>query len=161
MKSMDVRQDATVLGSAEAMVEAPPETVWGVLTGFERWPEWNSSVSKMDFMGGLKLGSEFTWVAAGSRIRSRIEALDGPHRIVWSGRTLGIRAVHVWELEEVDGATRVCTRESFDGLPVRLFPRWMAKMLDKTLRHSVADLKREAEARGKPAGRAAVSPKAA
>jgi len=145
MKATEVNQNAAVVGQAETLVAAPIDTVWALLTDFAHWPTWNRGVARMDLKGALEVGTEFVWGASGSRIRSRLEAVDAPHRIVWSGRTLGIQAIHVWEFETVHGATRVRTRESFEGLLVRLFPGLMARVLDKALEQGLADLKREAE----------------
>ena len=64
--------------------------------------------------------------------------------IAWSGRTLGIRAFHVWRLEE-DGTTLVQTEESYEGLVARVLRRPLRKTLDKALTDGTRYLKVEAE----------------
>lgn len=144
---VEVNEKAPAVGSAEAVVMAPIETVWDVLSDFESWPSWNKSVSKLELKGDVKVGTSFVWVAGGSRIISKLMEVDPPKRIVWSGRTFGIRAIHVWEFEEKDGGTLVHTKESFEGVIVRLFRGPMKRMLDQALDQAVTALKVEAEAR--------------
>lgn len=147
MTSVAINSSAPVIGRAEALIEAPIETVWDVLSDLDGWPKWNPSVSRMNLRGRLDVGTTFEWVGGGSKITSRLEEIDRPSRIVWSGRTMGIRAVHVWELSTVPDGTFVRTEESFDGLLVRLLTGPMRKMLDKALRDGILALKVEAESR--------------
>ncbi len=138
---------ASAVSSASATVNTPAAVVWDVLTDFSSWPIWNKSVSKIELKGDVTVGSTFVWVANGTKIVSMLEELDHPRRVAWSGRTLGIRAIHVWEFEESDGGTFVHTSESFEGLIVKLLRGMMKRMLSKTLEQSVHALKTEAEAR--------------
>jgi hypothetical protein len=128
-------------------VDAPVEEVWAVLTALESWPSWNPGVGSMEVRGSLAAGTEFRWVAGGMRIHSRIETIEAPRRIVWSGRTMGIRAVHLWELAPAGTATRVHTEEAFLGLIVRLFAGRMKRELEAALAQGLDALKTEAERR--------------
>lgn len=83
------------------------------------------------------------------RISSRLEEVDPPARIAWTGRMFGVRAVHVWELAAEGPGTRVRTRESFAGWLARLLPGTMRKALAKALEQGVAALKTEAESRSR------------
>lgn len=147
VKHMDINEYAPAIGQAEAIVAAPTDTVWDVLSDLPNWPSWNKSVSKLGLKGDIEPGTTFVWVAGGSKIVSRLEELERPSRIVWTGRTMGIRAVHVWTFEATAAGTRVRTRESFEGLIVRCFRGTMKKMLDRALEQGVEALKAEAEAR--------------
>jgi carbon monoxide dehydrogenase subunit G len=147
MAQVDINPSAPAVASASAFVDAPIATVWGVLVDFQRWPSWNKSVSSVELKGDATVGSTFVWVADGARIVSRLEDLEFPMRITWTGRTLGIRAIHVWEFGEKDGGTVVHTKESFEGFLARMFRGAMKRMLSKTLEQSVIALKSEAEAR--------------
>lgn len=146
MSQISENMSAPVVASAEVYISAPVEIVWGVLSDFESWPEWNQGVSKMKMCGELNVGTSFVWEANGSKIRSRLEEMDCPHRLVWSGRTFGVRAVHVWEFQEKEGGTLVTTRESFEGVLASLFKRSLKQKLVKTLNQGVLSLKNEAEA---------------
>lgn len=147
MTKVTINNAAPVVGHAEAVIGAPVELVWDVLSDLGGWPKWNPSVSRMNVRGRMDVGTTFEWVGGGSKITSRLEEIDRPSRIAWSGRTMGIRAVHVWEFSAVPGGTFVKTGESFDGLPARLLPGPLRKMLDKALRDGMDALKIEAESR--------------
>jgi hypothetical protein len=146
---IEVNRRAPAIGVADALIEAPIETVWRVLSDLENWPSWNKSVSKIRVEGPLQVGTSFVWVGGGSRIVSRLEAVDPPKRIAWSGKTFGIRAMHVWELSGKGEGTQVHTEESFEGPVARLFRGFSRKTLAKALDQGVAALKAGAESRNK------------
>lgn len=131
----------------ELEIAAPPETVWEVLTGFERWPEWNPEVKSMSFEGPVAPGSEFRWKAGPGTIVSTLEEVDPPRYIRWRGRTLSIKAVHEWRFEPANGGTRVESEESFSGLLARLFHGSLQKTLDSSTESGLEQLKRESERR--------------
>jgi len=58
-------------------------------------------------------------VAGGAKIKSRIEKLNSPNRIVWSGTSMGIKAVHVWELHPENGGTSVRTEDKLFIKPLQ------------------------------------------
>ena len=149
---MDVDREAPVVGSAEGRIEAPPEVVWDVLTGFELWPSWNPDVKSVEVKGPVAEGTEFRWKSRPGTIRSRIERLDRPRLVGWTGRTMGIGAVHVWRLDAHDGGTFVRTEESFSGLLARLMRGRIQRTLDAALESGVRNLKVEAERRAGRAG---------
>lgn len=145
MRSVEADRNAPAFAEEEATIHAPIETVWGVLSDLEKWPAWNEGVSRMNVFGPLAEDTKFHWVAGGVKIKSRIEVVEIPSRLVWSGITLGISAVHVWELSSVGVSTKVHTEESFQGFIVRLFPRRMKDELTKALKQGLGALKKETE----------------
>ncbi len=147
MPEMTANENAPVRESAEIQITAPAEVVWKVLTDFEQWPAWNKVVTKMRVDGPLAPGTEFHW-KAGVNIASRIQELVPPNRISWTGRTLGIKALHVWSLRAGQGGVLVRTEESFDGLPARIFASRMRRLLRKSLEEGLAYLKHECETGG-------------
>jgi hypothetical protein len=146
---IEVDHRAPAIGVADAFIEAPIETVWGILSDLENWPTWNKSVSKIRVDGPIAAGTSFFWVGNGSKIVSRLEEVDPPRRIAWTGKLFGIRATHVWELEEKGQGTQVHTEESFEGLVARLFRGFSRKTLAKALDQGVSALKAGAESRNK------------
>ncbi len=144
---IEVNPEAPAVATVDAHIEAPIETVWSVLSDFEKWPTWNKSVSKMRVDGPVKAGTTFEWKADGWKIVSRLEEVNPPKRIAWSGKTFGIRAMHVWDLAALGSGTQVLTVESFEGPVARLFRGFIRKMLAKSLDQGVAALKAEAESR--------------
>jgi hypothetical protein len=107
---------APVVGASEIEMSASPEAVWEVLTAFERWPSWNPDVKSMTVKGPVVAGSVFRWKAGPGTIESTIQRVEPPRLIAWTGKTLGIKAIHFWHLEPRDGKTFVRTEESYEGL---------------------------------------------
>ena len=141
--------EAPAIAEADMFIDAPIQVVWDILSDFERWPTWNKSVSRMRVDGPVKVGITFEWLADHWRITSRLEEVDPPRRIAWSGETLAIRAIHIWDLAEEGQGTRVHTAESFEGLVPRLLRGFTRKTLAKSLDQGVAALKAEAESRAR------------
>ena len=119
-----------------------------MLTAIEQWPSWNPDVKSVSVIAPVAEGSTFRWKAGPGTITSLVEHLDRPRLIAWSGKTLGIRAYHVWRLEGQNGRTLVRTEESYDGLVARLLRRSLQKTLDAALTDGVRYLKAEAEKAG-------------
>ena len=132
------------MASAEGVIAATPEEVWLVLSDIESWPRWNPDVKDVRVDGPLAPGTHFVWKAGPGTIRSELQVVQPPNRIGWTGKTMGIDAVHVWEIEAVDGGSRVRTEESWSGIIVRLFAPMMKgqlqKAMDGGLRHLRAAL---------------------
>ena len=146
-----IDEQAPVVGASEIEIAAPPETVWAVLTDFERWPSWNRDVKSMSIQGPVAPGSVFKWKAGPGTITSTIQRVEPPSLLAWTGKSLGIDAIHFWHLEPRNGKTFVRTQESYGGLVARLFRRPIQKTLDRALADGLKYLKAEAEARKAPA----------
>ena len=144
-----VNEQAPVVGAGEIEIAADPEVVWEVLTAFENWPSWNPEVKSMSMQGAVAPGSTFRWKAGPGTITSRIERVEPPRLIAWTGKTLGIRAIHFYWLEPRDGKTFVRTKESYEGLVASLLRSPLRKTLDRALADGLRALKAEAE---RPAG---------
>jgi uncharacterized protein YndB with AHSA1/START domain len=140
-----VNEQAPVVAASEIEIAARPEFVWDVLTDFARWPSWNPDVKSMSMDGPVAEGSEFRWRAGPGTITSTITHVDRPRGIAWTGRTLGIGAIHLWSLEGRDGGTIVRTEESYEGLVARLFRRSLRKTLHNALENGLRHLKAEVE----------------
>jgi hypothetical protein len=80
-------------------------------------------------------------------ITSTIGRVEPPRLIAWSGKTLGISAIHYWWLEPRDGKTFVRTEESYEGLVARLFRGRLQKTLDQALADGLRYLRAEVERR--------------
>jgi hypothetical protein len=143
----EIDHRAPVKSASELEVDAPPEVVWDVLTRFEDWPSWNPDVKSMSFQGALEPGSEFRWKAGPAKVVSTLQRVEPPRAVEWTGRTMGIKAFHVWRLEPRNGKTFVRTEESFAGLVARLLRGSLQKTLDKSLAEGLRYLKAEAERR--------------
>ena len=140
-----VNECAPVVGRADVLIEAPIATVWRILSNIGGWPEWNLRISRMRLDGPVRAGTPFHWTAGSSRIASCLEEVEPLARIAWSGTTMGIRAVHAYDLTAEGMGTRVRTEESFEGLVARVLRRTLKKRLDQELAEGLAALKAEAE----------------
>ena len=101
----------------------------------------------MDLQGAIAEGSQFRWKAGPGTITSTIQRVDPLRLIAWTGKTLGIDAIHEYRLEARDGKTLVQTEESYEGLVARLFRGPLQKTLDSALEEGLGYLKAEAERR--------------
>jgi uncharacterized protein YndB with AHSA1/START domain len=142
-----IDRSAPVLGSGEIVIDAPAETVWDVLTAVEDWPSWNPDVKSVSIEGPVAPGTVFRWKSGPGTITSTLQELERPRLASWTGRTFGLRAVHVWRLEPQEGGTLVRTEETFDGALARLFRGRLQRRLDAALADGLRHLKAEAERR--------------
>jgi hypothetical protein len=149
---MEIDRGAPAVARAEIEVTAPADVVWRVLTDMGSWPGWSSAVRSASLEGPLEPGTQFRWKAGRAAIVSTLQSVEPPSRIVWTGRTFGVEAIHVHTFEQHDRVTTVTSEESWNGLLVRLLRRRMTTMLQSSLEAGLRDLKAEAE---RAAGRAA------
>ena len=144
---MRINELAPVVAAGEIEIAAGLETVWEVLTDFERWPSWNPDVREVSLTGGVEESSVFRWKAGPGTVTSTIRRVEPPRFIGWTGRTFGINAIHVYWLEPRDGSTLVRTAESWEGLVARVLRRRLQKTLKKSTDTGLRHLKAEAERR--------------
>jgi hypothetical protein len=142
---MDINSNAPAIASAETLIHAPLDTVWSIQSNISDWGRWNPEVAYVDLRGPLIPGTEFRWKAGGVTITSILREIEPKRRLAWTGKTLGINAMHIWSFEKRGDNVLVRTEESFDGLLVRIFARSMQKMLASSLDKGLAMLKAECE----------------
>ncbi len=94
-----INEKAPVVGRSEIEIAATPEIAWNVLTTIGRWPDWNPAVKSVPFEEGIEEGSEFRWKAGPGTIWSEIQDVDPLRRIVWTGSSFGVKAIHVHTFE--------------------------------------------------------------
>jgi hypothetical protein len=126
-------------------VAATPEEVWSVLTDIAQWPAWNPDVKSAWIDGPVAPGTTFRWKAGPGTITSTFKTVEPPHLLAWTGRTLGIRAIHVYRLGRHGDATMVRSEESWSGLPVRLARGSMQKTLQSAIESGLRHLKTRVE----------------
>ena len=108
MVALDINRKAPATASAEAVILAPLNDFWSVLTKIDGRSRWNPDVSRVELRDSLTPGTEFHWkTASGASIVSTLQEVEPERRVAWTGRTLGIRAVHVWTFAEQDGGVLV------------------------------------------------------
>jgi hypothetical protein len=138
-------EEPAVSARSEIIIRASSREVWDLITGIERWPGWVSGVSGCKIDGDFAPGTSFYWKSKGIGIRSVIRQVDEGRKLVWTGRSAGIRAEHSWSIEELDdGTVQVVTGESMFGFMARLFMN--NRKLEQVLSAWLHDLKKAAEA---------------
>ena len=144
---MEVNQRAPVVVFEQIDVDADPGMVWQVISAIGAWPSWNPAVKSTSLSGPLAVGTTFRWKSGPGTITSTLQQVDPPHVLAWTGKTLGIKAIHVYRLEARDGGTTVHSAESWEGLAARLLRRSMQRQLANSLRSGLERLKEESERR--------------
>jgi hypothetical protein len=142
-----INRAAPVVAARETEIGAVRELVWDVLTGITEWPSWNPDVKSVSMQSPVTQGAEFRWQAGPGRITSMLEHVEAPRRVAWSGKTFGLKAMHVYVLESRNGITLVRTEESYDGLVAYLLRSRLQKTLEGGLESGLRHLKAEAERR--------------
>jgi hypothetical protein len=126
-------------------VSASPEALWDVLADFEKWPTWNPDVDSVTLNGPVANGSIFRWKAGPTRLVSTLQRVDRPRALGWTGRTWGVRAIHLWRFEPRPGGAVASMEESFDGAVAKLLRKRLQKQLDETTAKGLQALKAAAE----------------
>ncbi|MDP9295828.1 MAG: SRPBCC family protein [Actinomycetota bacterium] len=141
---MDRSAPATAEG--ELQIAAPPETVWAVISDLPGWPSWNSEIKSITLEGPVAPGTVFRWKSKTSLV-SKLEVVDPPREIAWTGVTMRIRAVHVFRFEPRDGGTLAHSEESWRGLIPSVLKGYSRKTLQSGIDGILKSLKMEAERR--------------
>lgn len=100
--------------AAEAVVAAPIERVWDLLSNTDNMSRWSPETVKMIPLkpGGLRVGQWYLGINRRRAVvwptRSVVAAVEPERRLVWDTPSSG--AQWIWELESADGGTRVVHR---------------------------------------------------
>jgi hypothetical protein len=147
---MDIDRTAPATAEQELQIDADASTVFSVLAALDEWPSWNPGVRSVQLDGPVEPGTVFRWKAGPSTLTSKLEVVDPPREITWTGTTMGIRAVHTFRFERRDGGTLARSEESWDGLLPRLLKGYSRRTLATGIGKVLAALKVEAERRSSP-----------
>jgi len=143
MKS--INNNAPVKCSKTILINANPEKVWNALTNIDQWSNWQTDITKPKLNGELKPNSTFVWTSGGATIHSTLRTVDSFNHLGWTGKTLGLLAIHTWTITKANNQTQVAVDESMEGLLAKLFKNMFNKNLDKSLQTWLDLLKRECE----------------
>lgn len=144
---MDIDREAPATAEGEIQIAAPPQIVWDVMSDLSGWPAWHADVKSMDFDGRLEPGATFRWKSGSASLVSTLQTVDAPGEIGWTGKTMGIHAVHVFSFEPIDGGTRARSAESFRGLIPSVFKKYSRNLLQRGIEGMLQSLKIESERR--------------
>jgi hypothetical protein len=136
-------RNAPVYGASEIEVVADPETVWGVV----------ADISGVTVRGPVRPGTTSSWQSGPGTITPTFQVVDQPTELPWTGRTMGLPAIHVYRLppsEQPPGHTIVSTEESRGGLLARLLHKRFTTTLKTAIATGLTRLTAEAERRVTP-----------
>lgn len=141
----NINHNAPVKCSKTVTVNAGKEKVWAVLTDISNWPTWQTDISKSVLHGDLKPGRTFNWKSGGANILSTIHTAEPFSYFGWTGKSLGMFAVHNWTMREEDGRTTVSVEESMEGFIARLLRKSLNGSLENGMQNWLSLLKQECE----------------
>jgi uncharacterized protein YndB with AHSA1/START domain len=144
---MEINRNAPATAQGELQIAADPQTVFAVLSAIDQWPSWNPDIKSVTLQGPVQPGTGFRWKSGPSTLTSTLQVVDPPQEIGWTGRTMGIKAVHVFRFQASDGATLARSEESWEGVLASLLKGYSRRSLDKAIRSILSHLKVEAERR--------------
>jgi uncharacterized protein YndB with AHSA1/START domain len=122
---MEINTSAPAVATHEILIKAPAQRIWSLLTEIDRWPGWNPAVKSAKLNGAFEVGTTFNWKSRGISIVSTLQEIQPTTKLVWTGKAIGTRAIHVWSLKSTSAGVLVCTSESFDGWLVSLMRKAM------------------------------------
>jgi hypothetical protein len=106
-------------------VDAPAREIWDRVMEVSTWPSWKPFITKASIGGGYESISngatlKFSILTGGPAaipLSAKVTEFDSPHKLAWAGGVPGIfHAVHSFEFTEIEGKTRVTSREEFNGI---------------------------------------------
>ncbi|HWR87651.1 MAG TPA: SRPBCC domain-containing protein [Acidiferrobacterales bacterium] len=115
--------------ASSIVIQAAPEAIWRVLTDAPAYPQWNTTVTRID--GAMALGQKLTVHAKATPGRAfpvKVVAMDAPTRMIWcSGMPLGLfKGERMFELRPKSGSSVEFTmREDYSG--------WLAPLITKSI----------------------------
>ena len=134
--------------SVTTLINSSPTTIWAILTDAATWPEWNTTINKVE--GRIAPGEKitvFAKVSPGRAFPLKVSEFVPGERMVWSGgMPMGLfKGKRTYTLTSKDGGVEFAMREEFSG--------WMAPLITKSIPdlqpsfdEFAAALKRRAEA---------------
>jgi len=134
--------------AVRATIHAQPRAVWALLTDAAGFPQWNSTVTRIE--GAIALGSTLKLEvpsAPGRIFKPKVARLDAERSMVWrDGMAPMFAGVRTFTLApSADGGTRFSMTEEFSGLMLPLVRGSLPDFAPVFERYA-ADLKRAAEA---------------
>lgn len=138
---MKIDSDAPLKTQKEIQISGSIEHVWSALTDIDRWADWQPDVTFSKLDGKLEKGTVFRWKAKGLNISSVIQMLEPIQSIGWTGSSFGMKAIHIWSLDQRNDVTHVKTEESLSGWLPRILRLFDPEFLEKSLIASLQVLK--------------------
>jgi hypothetical protein len=114
----------------EVEIDAEPARVWGVISDFARYPEWNPFITRIEgeLREGARIQVTMSLPEGGEHtLKPTIARAEPDQELRWLGHLLCkgvLDGEHFFRLEPLDsGRTRFVHGENFDGLLLRFMGR--------------------------------------
>ncbi len=127
------------------IINANSVAVWKTLTDINKWQTWQKEIKTAKLNGPLQPDTTIDWKTGGIKIHSTIHTSEPYAHFGWSGKTIGLFAIHNWKITELNKQTEVVVEESMEGILATLFKKTFNKRLDKSVRTWLEFLKKECE----------------
>lgn len=147
---METNKKAPLHFRHEVVIDATPEQVWAVLADMERWNTWNTDVAYLTLNGELKAGTQFIWKEKGATPTSYLQSVVPNQQLGWTGKAMGMSAIHIFTLIPQQGGTLVVQEESLEGWTVSLLKPIIRKIGNSGMIHWNNALKKQVEAIARP-----------
>ena len=133
--------------SASAVIYAPPETIWALLTDADSFPDWDPNVERVE--GTIAKGEKVTvhTTLSDRAFPVTVSVFEPARTMTWSsGMPLGLfKGERTFVLTpQDDGATRYDVREQFTGMLLSVIGRSIPD-LSASFRQHADGLKARAE----------------
>jgi uncharacterized protein YndB with AHSA1/START domain len=145
MDMKSINSKAPVKCSKMVTIRASSERVWAILTDINNWPTWQTDISQSVVHGDVRPGTTFDWKSGGVKINSTLHTVEPYRNFGWTGRSLGMTAIHNWTLMESNGQTIVSVAESMEGFIATLLRRSLNSNIDTGMHNWLTMLKQEIE----------------
>ncbi len=140
-----INSDAPIVCKRSILVHAPLQAVYLVMAEIRQWPSWQPEISSVVCNNPVLAGTGFRWKSGGSSIRSVMHTVSPYHALGWSGKAMGIFAIHNWSFQESNGSTMVNVEESMEGILAKILKRTIHKKLAKGMENWLQFLKHHCE----------------
>lgn len=140
-----INSGAPITTRQSIVIEASPAEVWTVLPHISNWATWQVDIKQPRLNSELETGTTFNWKSKGAGIHSTLHTVMPSQEFGWTGKSLGVFAIHNWTLGAVPEGTQVTVEESMQGLLATLFKGTLNRGLAKGTHQWLMRLKAEAE----------------
>ncbi len=129
-------------------ITASPVAVWRALTDLSSWPRWFPYAASARALEGTAFaeGSAFEValavpIAGTVAVRLAVRSVEPERRLVLAGRGFGVRAEHLYTVEDRGAWTRLSSHDTFAGLVVTLGAARLRDRLDDLAHDALERLK--------------------
>ena len=139
--NVEINSEAPVKVSKALKINKEASEIFKKLTDLEGLPSWFAALERVNAKE-LKEGSKIEFKFKRKRVKSEVHTFSkGEYKLGWTGRAIGIRAVHNWEVVEDEGGAVVFVDQSLEGPLAHLFANKFKVEVNKKLELWTRNLK--------------------